>query len=158
MYQDLDCKAPICQWSERSYSALKSLIENSVPEGALRDDALERIETLEKPPFIIQDESATAWADLASPSVSVDHQSQGLIRQLKEIGCAADGSPYVIGGLIPQLGPRFQSIAREAEVATAFLDEAKCPGARDLSKENKEKLEEIQNRATAAASPGVSPH
>jgi len=78
-----------------------------------------------------------------------------LAKTLKEIGCAADGAPYVVGALIRpisavrvQLDYRFgPNLSQEAEVAAAFLDEPKCPGARGLSEENKAKLQEIRDRS-----------
>ena len=65
-----------------------------------------------------------------------------------EIGCAAEGPPYVIGGLSRQLENRFGRMysLEEAEVAAAFLDDATCPGARGLSEENKAKLKTIRDR------------
>ena len=76
----------------------------------------------------------------------------------KEIGCAPDGAPYVIGALAPRLDYRFEkNLLEEAEVAGAFLDEAKCPGARGLSEENKTKLQKIRDRGLPApADPGTA--
>ena len=77
--------------------------------------------------------------DLASarPPGSFDTQA----KVLKEIGCTADGARYVIATLTPNLDERFDgNRPQEVEVADAFLDEAKCPGARGLSEENKAKL------------------
>ena len=63
----------------------------------------------------------------------------------------------MISGLIPSIANlvildfRFEShLSQEAEVAAAFLDKAKCPGARGLSEENKAKLQEIRNRGLPA--------
>ena len=42
-------------------------------------------------------------------------------------------------------------LSEQAEVAAAFLDKEKCPGARGLSEENKAKLQEIRNRGLPAA-------
>ena len=38
------------------------------------------------------------------------------------------------------------NLSKEAEVAAAFLEDAKCPGARGLSEEDKAKLQEIRDR------------
>jgi hypothetical protein len=50
----------------------------------------------------------------------------------------------VISGLTRRIA------ANQAEVAAAFLEEAKCPGARGLSEENKAKLQEIRDRGLPA--------
>jgi hypothetical protein len=64
-----------------------------------------------------------------------------------EIGCAAEGAPYVAGGLTQRLRNRLGGIdSLEAEVAGAFLNDATCPGARGLSEENKAKLQAIRDR------------
>jgi hypothetical protein len=162
-YRALDCPAGECDWSEKSYAALKSLIENSVPMGFGRDQALRQIATLEKPPFVQDEASARGWAYPAEAfSQWRKHYPETLAKTLEEFGCAADGTPYVIGGLIRRLDERFGVVQfgdlrdlfpdgrqREAEVARAFLDEATCPGARGLSEENKAKLQKIRDRAPA---------
>jgi hypothetical protein len=131
------------------------VIENSVPLGVMRWQALTQIGTLQQPPYVPDEASAKAWTDLARESArSAGSYFDTLAKIFKEIGCAADGAPYVIGALIPRLDDRFESdryefarnISQEAEVASAFLDEAKCPGARGLSEENKARLQEIRNR------------
>jgi uncharacterized protein YjbI with pentapeptide repeats len=167
-YSGLDC--PVgkhCDWSETSFAALKSLIKNSVPAGPGYDQALRQIAELEKPPYAADEALAKAWTDRAKESAarSADSYFNTLAKIFKKIGCAADGAPYVIGGL---LGPgriyanailnyRFEgdsryegNLSEEAEVAGAFLDEAKCPGARGLSEENKAKLREIRDRGLPA--------
>jgi uncharacterized protein YjbI with pentapeptide repeats len=140
-YRGLDCSGKIfdeiCNWSEKSYAALKLLIP-SVSKG-LSPEILEPIARLEKPPYVQDDVSSKAWADLES-SVRPDPKAHTKI--LKKIGCAADGAPYVIANLIPRLNhPLYEILYGTQEIATAFLDEAKCPGARGLSEENKTRLQ-----------------
>jgi hypothetical protein len=127
-----------CDWSETSYAALKSLLENSLDESALVQ-ALMRIATLEKPPYVADEALVKAWTDLAKDSTpSADSCFNTLVKSFEEIGCAADGSPYVIGGLVRrssgnrvQLDDRFEdNLSQAAEVAAAFLDNAECRGAR----------------------------
>ena len=144
-----------CDWSETSYAALKSLIENSVAFGVTRDRALQRIGKLEKPPYAADEGSTKSWTDLARGSAhSEDAYFNTHAKTLEEIGCAANGAPYVIAGLIPQLDRRFErNLSQEAEVADAFLKEEKCPGARGLSEENKAKLREIRDRVIPASPP-----
>jgi uncharacterized protein YjbI with pentapeptide repeats len=92
-YSGLDCpidKEP-CDWSERSYATLRSLIETSVPLVDLRDQALQRIATLEKPPYVADEGSAKAWTDLANESArSAGSYVNTLAKMFEKIGCAAD--------------------------------------------------------------------
>jgi len=160
-YVGLDCPMYVlsCHWSRASYVALKSLIENSVPAGDRRDKALERIATLENSAYPIDKVSAKAWRDLANGSARTPSSYfDTLAKVFKEIGCVADGAPYVIAHLTPKLYQRFYGpLGQEREVAAAFLDEAKCPGARGLSEENKAKLQEIRNWGPSApAGPGTA--
>jgi len=159
-YSGLNCTSGECDWSETSYAALKSLIETTVPlAGGQRGWALKQIATLEQPPYVADEASAKAWADLAKESEpSAGSYFNTLAKMFKEIGCAADGAPYVIGALIRQvaenavlLDRRFEGHrSQEGEVAAAFLEEAKCPGARGLSEENKATLQEIRDRGLPA--------
>jgi uncharacterized protein YjbI with pentapeptide repeats len=156
-YQGLDCGPGaisdiadvdrVCDWSETSFAVLKSLIENNVPAGSLRDGALQRIASLKKPPYFEDEPSAKAWAELEE----ISSHSGGLyyetsLKTLETIGCASDGAPYVVGGLIPQLNGRFgDRLSQETPVLSAFLDEAKCPGVRGLPEEIKSQLKQIRD-------------
>jgi uncharacterized protein YjbI with pentapeptide repeats len=165
-YSGLDCPlGPPCEWSKKSYEALKLLIESS----SARDQALRQISILEKPPYRADKSSAEAWTNLAEVSArSAGSYFNTLAEILKEIGCAADGAPYVINGLMRPLGAiglrgvvavnlvwldrRFEgNPSQEAEIANSFLDETKCPGARGLSEENKAKLRDIRDLGRPAA-------
>jgi uncharacterized protein YjbI with pentapeptide repeats len=147
----LGCPQP-CNWTEASSAALKSLIENSVPAGPTREQALLRIAKLEKPPNVADEVSVKAWMDLAqAPAQSAGLYSDTLSKMLTEIGCGIDGAPYVVGGLIRRLHQRYEDdLLQDAKVAAAFLDEAKCQGAHGLSQENKAKLLEIRDRRPSA--------
>jgi hypothetical protein len=133
--------------------------------GLGRDGALASIMTLGPPPYVADEASAETWRNLARESArSADSYFNTLAGWLKEVGCSAAGAPYVISSLLRQ-GPENDGTmqlevgfqrghpAQEAEVATAFLDETKCPGARGLSEENKVKLQQIRSR-TLSAPPG----
>ena len=141
-YSGLDC-APsrACDWTDQGYAALKVIVE-AVPLGSLRDLALGRIEPLGKTPYEEDGMSAKDWRRLAAESRrSAEVHPGELERRLIGIGCAVEGAPYVIRGLIEQLDVRFQhNSARKTEIAGAFLDEANCPGAQGLSEENKATL------------------
>jgi uncharacterized protein YjbI with pentapeptide repeats len=152
-YSGLNCpEHTTCEWSETSYAALKSLIESSIPLVARRDDALRQITTLEKPPYVADAGSVKVWTDFAEASArSADSYYNILATKLKEVGCAADGAPYVVDYLIPELDFRFfEQPTPKAAVAATFLDEAKCPGARGLSEKNKATLREIRDRGFPA--------
>ena len=157
-YSGLNCPSGVCDWSESSYATLKSLIQISARPGG-SDQALRLISRLKSPPYVTDEASAKRWTDLANESARLaDSYFNTLAKTLKEIGCAADGAPYVVGALIRpisavrvQLDYRFgPNLSQEAEVAAAFLDEPKCPGARGLSEENKAKLQEIRDRSPPA--------
>jgi hypothetical protein len=124
-----------------------------------RAQALRQIAALEEPPYVSYEAWADAWTNLAKESArSAGSYFNTLAKTLKEIGCAADGAPYVIGAFMRPIAAnrvlleyRFQyTLSQEAEVAAAFLDEEKCPGARGLSEENKAKLREIRDRSFPA--------
>jgi uncharacterized protein YjbI with pentapeptide repeats len=166
-YSGLDCTAVECPWSEKSYAALKSLIESSVSLPGRRDQVLPRLTILEHQPYVRDEVSAEAWTNLAKESArSAGSYFNTLAKILIEIGCAAEGAPYVINGLIRPAGVGLGRVAevnlvlldrrfegnpsQEAEVAAAFLDDVKCPGARGLSEENKAKLREIRDRGLPA--------
>jgi uncharacterized protein YjbI with pentapeptide repeats len=165
-YSGLDCRARECDWSGTSYATLKSLIENSASGWNLvQHQALRQIAVLEKPPYVANEASAKAWTDFAKGSARPPGSYfDNLVKTIKEIGCAVDGAPYVINNLMRPLGgapglfapvvylhQRFEGhLSHEAEIAAAFLDEAKCPAARGLSEENKAQLQEIRDRGLPA--------
>jgi hypothetical protein len=108
-YTGLNCPSGECDWSETSYAALKSLIENSIPTVGGRASALPQTATLEKPPYVEDEVVTKAWTDLAKVSAgSTGSYFNSLTKLFKEIGCAADGAPYVIGTLIRRRGNRAQ--------------------------------------------------
>jgi len=158
-YSGLDCPVYECNWTETSYAALKSLVENSVPAVLWREMGPHQFTRLEKPPYVVDEASAKVWMDLARESKrSASTYSKEVAKILQEIGCAVHGAAYVISGLTRQLDSRFEGDrSQEAEVAAAFLDEASCPGARGLSEENKAKLQEMRDRGLPTpASPGAA--
>jgi hypothetical protein len=143
----------------RDDAALKSLVQNSVPAGPRRDQALRRIAILKKRPFAVDASSARAWTDFTENAASAGSYFNTRAKVFKEIGCAAGGAPYVIGSLIKNLGELSDDNLLQ-ELAAPFLDEARCPGARGLSEEMKADLLEIRDRGlrdqVLPASPGPS--
>ena len=62
------------------------------------------------------------------------------------------GVPRAVAVNLVLLDRRFPGHpSQEAEVAAAFLDEAKCPGALGLPEGNKAKLREIRDRVLPAS-------
>jgi uncharacterized protein YjbI with pentapeptide repeats len=147
----------VCHWDDVWYAALKERIE-TVPEAFLRDAALKLIEPLGKQPYEEDAASAQEWRDLAAESQRSAKTYPGeLAKALIMIGCGASGAPYVIGGLVQQLDGRFgDNLAQKAKVARAFLDEAKCPGAKGLSAENKARLREMRWPEPPQPNPGTA--
>jgi hypothetical protein len=137
---------------------LKRLIEEQVPEDRVRHIALELIAPLDPARRLDSEEAmAKAWADLAQSSPSLDVYEKSLAVSLRETGCDANGAPYVIRRLLGKLDTRFTSGSPQpAALATAFLDDAQCPGARGLSEEEKVMLREIRD-GRPPAPPGPAP-
>jgi hypothetical protein len=149
-YSGLDCASgKTCDWSDQAYAALKTLIEARPARSVLRGfggSTLDWIKQLGEKPYE-EDIFAKVWRDLAAESqLSAKAYPGELAKRLIGIGCAANGAPYVIGGLTEQLDDRFRgNPAQKAEVARAFLDEANCPGAQGLSEEKKTKLQQMRS-------------
>jgi hypothetical protein len=91
--------------------------------------------------------SASGEGPLTGPTAG-DQPSREIIN-----GSNADGAPYSMRGLLRNLGDRFSLESSQPNmIAAAFLDEAKCPGARGLSKEDKLKLRDMRDRHSQAPS------
>src|SRR6266851_4817731 len=136
-----------------SFETLKRLIQEHVPEGRLRDLALTRIEPRLDPTKGWEGERkmAEAWAALGSSSPARDVYEKGLAKQLRKTGCAADGAPYLLLGLLNRLEDL--KVPQESALAAQFLDEEHCAGARGLSVAAKAALEAIRDLGPRVASP-----
>jgi uncharacterized protein YjbI with pentapeptide repeats len=158
-YQGLDCpnEKGVCDWSDQSYGVLKSQIEQ-MPSGNARDQALKRIEPLGQKPYEEDPKSANAWRTLEQASNrSAETYPQRLAETLIKLGCDAAGPPYVIGGIYRRLNPIDLNSEKTAEIAAAFLNESKCPGARGLSAEDKASLQHIIDAAPKPSPAGPKP-
>ena len=140
-----------CEWSVASFERLREGITDQVPKPQ-RDEALERIKPLDPTQKLTEEENiAKAWADLAGNSPAANVYEKVVAEEWRKIGCAADGAPYVVRGLLgiltdEQSSP-FELQSQEARVlAAAFLEEVHCAGARGLSEEDKVKLRELRDR------------
>ncbi len=155
-------------WSTDSFTMLRARIESEVPkrsnrdyawfelyEGNNRDDALKWLARLDPAQSLEGEQAmADAWVKQAQLSRSRDAYNKDLATELREIGCNAEGAPYVIRGLLRDLHERFGTEAETvypAELAKAFLDEATCPGARGLSEDDKAALRALRDSAPQAS-------
>jgi hypothetical protein len=81
---------------------------------------------------------------------SDDVYEAALAKRWRELGCAAEGAPYVIGGLLRQLefeGPFAEESPQKHILARAFLDEEHCAGAHGLTEDEKARLRQMRDRA-----------
>jgi uncharacterized protein YjbI with pentapeptide repeats len=147
-----------CNWTAASFAALKQFIAEVIPEGARKRDAVDRIEKSLDPDKAHEgeDEMAKIWANRESESPTPEAYVKSLAGQWRELGCAPEGAPYVLHGLVTQLSdpifPRFSDPSDEAKaLASAFLDEAHCAGAHGLSEADKSTLKKIAARAAPQA-------
>jgi hypothetical protein len=100
-----------------------------------------------------EDEMAKIWAARERETPTPEAYEKSLAKQWRETGCAAEGAPYVLHGLVARanISPfRDQSDAAKT-LAADFLDEAHCPGAHGLSEADKETLKKIATRAAPKA-------
>jgi len=130
-------------WNDYTFNALRQLIASSVPDGDKKSSAMDRIERLDPTkPLDRQDEMANIWAAREHMSPTPEAYAKKLARLWRGLGCTAEGSPYVLQGLIIQLrypdsSPFHGQSDAENALAPAFLDEAHCPGAHGLSEADK---------------------
>jgi hypothetical protein len=151
-------KVPECDWTAVSFAKLKQIITEAVPEGDIRRDVTERIERCLDPtkPLEGEKEMAKIWAARERESPTPEAYVKSLAGQWHELGCAAEGAPYVLPGLVAQLDSHFFSPFREQSdaakaLASAFLDEAHCAGAHGLSEADKARLKKIAAPAAPQA-------
>jgi len=152
-----------CNWSATQFHSLTQQITEDTPPGDWRLQALARIEALDPAkPMDGETDIAKAWANLERSQPEPDVQ-QNILR---ETGCKA-AAPYVIQGFIFQGGvkSRYNGLivneygtgpfggrfgvdrSHPAALAHSFLDDANCPGARGLSKDDRSSLREIRDGA-----------
>jgi hypothetical protein len=140
------------------FAELKRLIEEHVPKGENRDEALEGIKILD--PANLDEETDKAisaeWAKLEKSSPSVDQYEKIPAKVLQDTGCDFEATPYVIRGLLRTFYDPFRFYRGDPNpfaipaprVAAIFFNEAQCPGVRGLSENDKARLRRIQDRAS----------
>jgi uncharacterized protein YjbI with pentapeptide repeats len=145
---------PNCDWTAEDFKKLKVLIAEVVPQGDHRRDAMERIEEkLDPDPtktLAGEDEMAKLWNDRANSSPTTEVYEKRLAGIWEQIGCAAEGAPYVIRGLLAHFAyyrnPFEAQSSQPYKLAQAFLDEEQCPGAHGLTEDEKAKLRATRDR------------
>ncbi|MFZ3325039.1 MAG: hypothetical protein WA231_03740 [Methylocella sp.] len=100
---------------------------------------------------------AKFWVTRERKSPTPKAYAKNLAGQWRKIGCAEDGAPYVLNALIDRLSVADTSPFRDQSdaaktLASAFLDEAHCPGAHGLSEIARAALKKI-----AASAPPPAP-
>jgi uncharacterized protein YjbI with pentapeptide repeats len=161
------CGTLVCDWSGVWWSDFKKRIEHEVPEGglramvpqgAVRAEALKRLDPRLDPAKPLKDEAEMAqrWAELQSSPLTLSAYEAELFNQWHRIGCAVDGAPYVLTALIQRLpfgiSPFRPNSPQLGRLAAEFLKED-CAGARGLSENTKEILKALSLRVPASADP-----
>ncbi len=144
-YRLLDCemKDP-CDWSVQTYTALRQDVEQAVPAGQRRDEALGRISRLD--PEKTGKESYEVWANLERSRPTPSNYTKYIVSFLRIMGCDARGVSYVVQGLSMHIYDHFgDDLLRAGELAAAFLDEANCPVARGMPEPLKRNLRRIRD-------------
>jgi Pentapeptide repeats (8 copies) len=150
----------VCDWTPQSFNELKEMIAKQVPDGAMRRDAMTRIEESLDPDLTNapegESEMAKVWKAQARSYHATETYEKHLATIWQKAGCDAGGAPYVIRGLLQQLETGvFTFVAPESpqprELAKAYLDAEHCPGALGLSDDEKARLKEIRDRSPPPA-------
>ena len=129
---------------------------HSVGEPYTENYLRQLVVAIEATPVFLESPKVSAAREREAPTPEVYEKS--LAGQWRELGCAAEGAPYVLDGLIAQLDnpliPPFrdQSDATKA-LAKDFLDDAHCPGAHGLSEADKAKLKMMAALPVAPQAP-----
>ena len=172
-YRSAPCNNPatndICDWTKANFDDLIARIEQSVPEGRARDEALQRLDPrlnpdTDKPPA--NEAAIQAWWNKPdTPRAALPAYEAERAKHWQAAGCSAAGAPHVVARLTRGLDPAISENARwffglpdpfsdnspePAKLAAAFLDE-RCEGARGLSDSAKAIL--VKLRGPVAATP-----
>jgi hypothetical protein len=146
-----------CDWTVDSFAALKRLITVEVSEGVEKFAAMARIERRLNPAKALEGEKEMAeiWAAREGMSPTPEAYAKTLAGQWRKLGCAAEGAPYVLQGLVRQLSDTWSSPFRdqsaEAKALAADFLYKDCAGAHGLSEADKAKLKKIAAPAAQKA-------
>lgn len=138
------CKDRInsCDWTTDSFARLRKLVPDDTKIGHLDKDRTPRLDG--------EDDMASTWLALASRTLPPDAFEKGLLTQLRETGCVAEGAPYVVHGTILSVGSLGLSPDQRSSLASFFLDPG-CTGARGLNEADRAKLTDMKRQQPAAA-------
>ncbi len=141
-------------WSIAAFAALKRRISEEVPKSgnsqliSPREFALLKIAEVDPE---TESKWIDSWTMLERSSLSSTDYEKKLAETLKDAGCRAGGSPII--RIFMRDFERGHATRRFSNgsswhtvLATAFLDDKVCPGARGLSKDDSSKLLEIRDQ------------
>jgi len=94
-----------CAWGEEDFRKLKEQLTHEIPAGTLRDAALSRIDPSLDPgrPLTGETEMAAAWVRLRDGTPPPQEFLRDFETVIGELGCRADGAPYVLTRLVENL-------------------------------------------------------
>jgi hypothetical protein len=141
-----------CSWSTESFARLKQLINDQIPNGPLRKDALARIQRLDPTQRLDgEQEMGVTWQSFKSPSL--DDYEKGKSDLWRAIGCA---NRYVLRGLITQMGNvddvAFSATSRSLPELATFFASDNCAAGRELSETELSSLKFLGDRGGLAPS------
>jgi hypothetical protein len=90
---------------------------------------------------------AWAWSDADTSALSVAAFQKRLAKQLRAVGCAAEGASYIIHGLLDRM-ERSLDNSVSSVLAGFFLDQNHCAGEYALSSADKARLKAIRDTSS----------
>jgi uncharacterized protein YjbI with pentapeptide repeats len=150
-------------WTDKAYAELRDLMTNSIPEGEMRNNALERIETLDcanaNEPLASRDPAAEVldWQKkLAAAGADDVAYAKALATELRSLVCASDANAiHILRGVVRGvLEPdRLTSTGREAPALVDYIMSKDCPVSASLTDDDKAKLLKIKQEAEKESAP-----
>ncbi len=141
-----------CDWSADNLRALLAELTAAISEGPRREAILKHIRERLNPddPLPYAATLAKTWRELNKNRPAEDAFDGARAEALREAGCAADGAPYVIQGLLRQFDRRSPA-DWQRDLVKIFLDPAQCPAAFRLTEDDKARLIGIRGKLPPAA-------
>jgi uncharacterized protein YjbI with pentapeptide repeats len=134
-------------WNQDAYQDLRRMTE-TLPKGDVRDDALDRIQTLD--PSISPPPEVAVWRNsLEGARVDDAAYVKALAAELKTLVCSGrEDALYVLRGLLrhafEEIGSPLRAAGPEAPALTDFLMSKDCPVAAMLTDADRAKLLDIK--------------
>jgi hypothetical protein len=106
-------------WAAESFNKLKQLVAEQLPEGDKRRGAMERIMSRLDPAKGLEKENemGNVWEAQARSSPIPEIYEKRLAKLWQEIGCEADGAPYVLSRTARSLDGHVSSLCRAKPTA-----------------------------------------